>query len=183
LRKFILSIQKGIEPGSENYQDEGKPFIRVSNLSINGFTDRDQKYLSEELYQQLKETYEPEQGDVLLTKDATPGIAYVVKEHIEGIISSGILKLQINEDEIDKEYLALCINSLIGKMQVEKDGGGSVILHWKPEQVKRLKIPLLPLVLNVVRILGIRSVGRIAEDSKKTTARQMFFDPPGARGS
>ncbi|MGC9061144.1 MAG: restriction endonuclease subunit S, partial [Thermoplasmata archaeon] len=84
-------------------------------------------------------------GDFLLTKDATSGIAYVVKEQIEGIISSGILKLQINESEINKEYLALCINSLIGKMQVERDGGGSVILHWKPEQVKRLKIPILPL--------------------------------------
>jgi len=144
LRKFILSIQKGIEPGSENYQDEGKPFIRVSNLSKYGFTDRDQKYLREELYLQLRETYEPKQGDFLLTKDATPGIAYVVKEQIEGIISSGILRLQINENEIDKEYLALCINSIIGKMQVERDCGGSVILHWKPEQVKRLKIPILP---------------------------------------
>ncbi|MGB9742898.1 MAG: hypothetical protein ACPL0F_07095 [bacterium] len=28
-------------------------------------------------------------------------------------------------------------------MQIERDGGGSVILHWKPDQVKRLKIPLL----------------------------------------
>jgi Restriction endonuclease S subunits len=145
LRKFILSIQKGIEPGSENYRDEGKPFIRVSNLSKYGFTDRDQKYLSEELYQQLRETYEPKQGDFLLTKDATPGIAYVVKEQIEGIISSGILRLQINDSEINKEYLALCINSIVGKMQVERDCGGSVILHWKPEQVKRLQIPLLPL--------------------------------------
>jgi restriction endonuclease S subunit len=145
LRKFILSIQKGIEPGSENYRDEGKLFIRVSNLSKYGFTDRDQKYLNEELYQQLRETYEPKQGDFLLTKDATPGIAYVVKEQIEGIISSGILKLRINDSEINKEYLALCINSIVGKMQIERDCGGSVIPHWRPEQVKRLKIPFLPL--------------------------------------
>ncbi|MFZ8805199.1 MAG: restriction endonuclease subunit S, partial [Candidatus Calescibacterium sp.] len=100
---------------------------------------------SEELYQQLRETYEPKQGDFLLTKDATPGIAYVVKEQIEGIISSGILRLQINDSEINKEYLALCINSIVGKIQVERDCGGSVILHWKPEQVKRLQIPILPL--------------------------------------
>ncbi len=145
LKDFILNIQKGIEVGSENYKEEGKPFIRVSNLSINGFIDRDQKYISEELYEQLREVYEPKQSDFLLTKDATPGIAYVIKEQIEGVISSGILKLQINEKEINKEYLALCINSLIGKMQVERDSGGSVILHWKPEQVKRLKIPILPL--------------------------------------
>jgi len=142
--QFILNIQKGVEPGSDNYQDKGKPFIRVSNLSINGFIDRDQKYLNEVIYQQLKETYEPKQGDFLLTKDATPGIAYVVKEHIEGIISSGILNLKINEGKINKEYLALCINSIVGKMQIEKDGGGFVIIHWKPEQVKKLKIPILP---------------------------------------
>ncbi|PMP96120.1 MAG: hypothetical protein C0169_04760, partial [Thermodesulfobacterium geofontis] len=144
LGKLILGMQKGIEVGSENYQEKGKLFIRVSNLSINGFVDRDQKYISEDLYEQLKETYEPKLGDFLLTKDATPGIAYVVKEQIEGIISSGILKLQINESEINKEYLALCINSLVGKMQVERECGGSVILHLKPEQVKRLQIPLLP---------------------------------------
>ena len=145
LRKFILSIQKGIEVGSEKYEEEGEPFIRVSNLSISGFTDRDQKYIDEELYQQLKVIYEPKEGDFLLTKDATPGIAYIVKEPVEGIISSGILKLKIDDNEIDKEYLALCINSFVGKMQVERDGGGSVIIHWKPEQIKRLKIPILPL--------------------------------------
>jgi len=145
LRKFILNITKGIEPGRKNYRDKGKPFIRVSNLSIYGFTDRDQKYISEELYQQLRGTYEPKQGDFLLTKDATPGIAYVVKEQIEGIISSGILKLQIDESQIDKEYLALCINSIIGKIQIEREGGGSVIVHWRPDQIKKLKIPILPL--------------------------------------
>jgi hypothetical protein len=39
---------------------------------------------------------------------------------------------KINGNEINKEYLALCINSLVGKTQ-EKDGGGSVIIHWKLE--------------------------------------------------
>jgi len=106
--------------------------------------ERDQKYISEELYNQLKEHYEPRLGDFLLTKDATPGIAYVVKEPIEGIIASGIVRLNINEKEIDKEYLALCINSIIGRLQIERDGGGSVITHWKPSQIKNLLIPLLP---------------------------------------
>lgn len=143
LDSFILGIQKGVEPGRENYREKGKPFIRVSNLSVYGFTDRDQRYLSDELYEKLKETYEPKQGDFLLTKDANPGIAYVVKEGIEGIISSGILKLKIDESKINKEYLALCINSLIGKMQIERDVSGSVIIHWRPKEVKRLKIPVL----------------------------------------
>jgi len=144
LGKLLLGFQKGVEVGSENYEEEGKPFIRVSNLSVSGIVERDQKYLSEELYQQLRNVHEPKIGGFLLTKDATPGIAYVVKEPLEGIISSGILKLSINESEINKEYLAMCINSMAGKLQVEKDGGGSVITHWRPEQIKRLQIPILP---------------------------------------
>lgn len=144
LRNLVLSFQKGIEVGSESYRMDGKHFLRVSNLSVHGYVDRDQKYIDEELHKKLKVIYEPSIGDILLTKDATPGIAYVVKEQIEGVIAGGILKLKINEAEVEKEYLALCINSIIGKLQIERDGGGSVITHWRPEQIKRLQIPILP---------------------------------------
>ena len=143
LGKLLVDFQKGIEVGSENYQEEGKPFIRVSNLSIHGLVEKDQKYISEELCAQLKDMYQPKIGDFLLTKDATPGIAYVVKEPTEGIIASGILKLSINENVINKEYLVLCINSAVGKLQIQRDGGGSVITHWRPDQIKKLQIPVL----------------------------------------
>lgn len=144
LGNLLLDIKKGIEVGGEQYQEEGKPFIRVSNLSVDGLIERDQKYISETLYGELAKHYEPEIGELLLTKDATPGIAYVLKESIEGIISSGILRITIDESQVKKEYLALCIDSIIGKLQVERDGGGSVITHWKPGQIKRLQVPLLP---------------------------------------
>ena len=138
----IATIKKGIEPGAEAYQDEGKLFIRVSSLSKQGITDKDEKYLNEKLYETLKQNYQPRVGEVLLTKDASPGVAYALKENIEGIISGGILRLKIKED-IDPEYIALCINSSIGQMQVERDSGGSIIRHWKPEQVKQMLIPIL----------------------------------------
>jgi restriction endonuclease S subunit len=143
LKYFLLDIKRGIEVGAEQYVETGKLFIRVSNLSTNGLVDRDQKYVNEKLYRDLSKDFEPKVGELLLTKDATPGVAYVLEEPVEGIISSGILRLTIDETAIDKEYLALCINSVIGKLQIERDGGGSVITHWKSEQIKRLKIPVL----------------------------------------
>jgi type I restriction enzyme S subunit len=139
----LVSMKKGVEPGSDAYEDEGKLFIRVSSITKHGIIDKDQKYMSDELYQTLRKSYEPKIGDILLTKDATPGIAYVLKETIEGIIAGGIIRLKIKED-IEAEYLALCINSVIGQMQIERDAGGSVIVHWKPEQIKKLQIPVLP---------------------------------------
>jgi len=140
----VVSMKKGIEPGAEAYQDEGRLFVRVSSLSKYGIEDKDQKYLSEELYQKLKNNYEPKVGEILLTKDATPGIAYVVKGQIEGIISGGILRLKMKDKEIESEYLALCLNSILGQMQAERDGGGSIITHWRPEQIKSILIPVLP---------------------------------------
>lgn len=139
----LASTKKGVEPGAEAYQDEGRLFIRVSSLSKYGIEDKDQKYLSEELYQKLKNNHEPKVGEILLTKDATPGIAYVAKGQIEGVISSGILRLKVKDKEIENEYLALCLNSVVGQIQAERDGGGSIITHWRPEQIKNVLIPVL----------------------------------------
>jgi len=138
----LATIKKGFEPGSEAYQEEGKLFIRVSSISKDGITTKDEKYLKDELYQKLKKDYEPKIGEILLTKDASPGTAFVVKEPIEGIISGGVLRVKVKED-IEPEYLALVINSIIGQSQVERAAGGSIIMHWKPDQVKELQIPIL----------------------------------------
>jgi len=139
----LVSMKKGVEIGAEQYQDEGKFFIRVSSMGKFEINGGNQKYLSEKLYEELKNDFQPQFGEILLTKDATPGIAYVLKENIEGIISGGTLRLKLKE-EIESEYLALCLNSIIGQMQAERDAGGSVIAHWKPEQIKNVVIPILP---------------------------------------
>lgn len=94
-------------------------------------------------FQKLKTLYESKVGDFLLTKDVMPGIAYVAKEPIEGIAAGSILILKIDENKINKEYLALCINSIIGNLQIEREGGGSAITHWRPRQIKNLQVPVL----------------------------------------
>lgn len=141
----LVTIKKGIEPGSEAYTDEGKLFIRVSNISRFGLADKDQKYLSDRLYKELKDDYAPKTGEILLTKDASPGIACVLTEKVEGVVSGGVLRLKLKES-MDAEYLAFCINSLVGRLQAERDAGGSIIAHWKPEQIKQVLIPILPTI-------------------------------------
>ena len=139
----LVSIKKGIEPGAEEYLEQGKQFIRVSSLSKYGIDDNNQKCLSEELYQKLKNDFQPKKGEILLTKDASPGVTYVLKEDIDSIVSGGVLRLKIKNKSVEDEYLALCLNSVVGQMQAERDAGGSVIKHWKPEQIKQVMIPIL----------------------------------------
>ncbi|MFA7654413.1 MAG: restriction endonuclease subunit S [Candidatus Magasanikbacteria bacterium] len=139
----LADMNKGVEPGADAYQDEGKLFIRVSSISKDGIIDKDQKYLSEDLYNEHKKDYQPQVGDILLTKDASIGVACVVREPVEGIVAGGVLRLKLKE-KMNPEYLALVLNSIVGQMQAKRDAGGSIIAHWKPEQIKNLIVPILP---------------------------------------
>lgn len=140
----LVELTKGVESGAEAYQDAGKLFIRVSSVSKDGIIDKDQKYLSDDLYNEYKQDYQPQVGEILLTKDATPGVACAVRKPIEGIIASGVMRLKLKE-KMSPEYLALVLNSIVGQAQAKRDAGGSIIAHWKPEQIKNVVIPILPI--------------------------------------
>jgi type I restriction enzyme S subunit len=141
----IVTIRKCIEPGSQAYEEDGIPFLRVSNLSKFGIINDNQQYISEELYEKLKK-FQPQKGEILFSKDATPGIAYYLnKEPDKMIPSGGILRLNVKDVRaIYPEYLTLMLNSVVVGRQIERDIGGSVINHWLVDQVKRALIPILP---------------------------------------
>jgi len=141
----IVLINKCIEPGSEAYQDGGIPFLRVSNLSKFGINTDNQRFLSETLYDNLK-SHQPKKGEILLSKDATPGIAYYLKDTPSKMIpSGGILRVTVKDaNRVFPEYLTLVLNSSIVQKQIERDAGGSIINHWLVDQVKNTLIPILP---------------------------------------
>ena len=138
----LVAIQKCVEVGSDEYLDEGVPFVRVSNLSP--FEISEEKYISDELYAEIRH-HQPKKGEILLSKDATPGIAHYLDQQPSKMIpSGGILRLKSKTDEINNEYLTLVLNSMLTKEQAKRDVGGSIILHWRPDQVKGTLIPILP---------------------------------------
>jgi len=140
----LVKIKKSIEPGSEAYQENGIPFVRVSNLSKFELSNNNQQFISEELYNELK-THQPKKGEILLSKDATPGMAYYLNEEPQKmIVSGGILRLKIdNQQKVLSEYLTLVLNSVVVQKQIERDAGGSIINHWRPDQAKATIIPIL----------------------------------------
>lgn len=139
----LVKIKKSVEPGSEAYQESGIPFVRVSNLSKFELSDNNQQFISDKLYDELR-TYQPKKGEILLSKDATPGMAYYLNEESQKmIVSGGILRLKMDSEQVLPEYLTLVLNSVIVQKQIERDAGGSIINHWRPDQVKATLIPIL----------------------------------------
>ena len=136
----IARIEKSIEPGSNEYQDEGLPFIRVADLSAEGLTPTD-IFLDPKKY---ANALRPKKNTILLSKDGSVGIAYKVEEDMEAVTSSAILHLNVASKNVDHDYLTLVLNSIVVRMQAERDVGGSIIQHWKPSEISAVAIPILP---------------------------------------
>ena len=90
------------------------------------------------------------------------------------IPSGGILRLKSETDRVNNEYLTLALNSICTREQVNRDVGGSVILHWRPEQAMRTAIPILPRETQAeIRRMAVESFrlraesGRLLERAKR----------------
>lgn len=142
----IVDIVKSIEPGSDQYteDDEGLPFYRVADFNKFGLSEPN-KRLSESFKKENSELIEklkPKKGVILFSKDGSVGTAYLLRENLNGITSGAILHLNIKDkNEFLPEYLTLTLNSKLVQMQAERDAGGSIILHWRKEEIENVIVP------------------------------------------
>ena len=67
----LVSFKKSIEPGSDAYQTEGIPFIRVSDISKFGIFNPEH-HLDREIYE--IDNLKPKKDTILLTKDGSIGM-------------------------------------------------------------------------------------------------------------
>lgn len=160
----IATFKKSIEPGSDAYQTEGISFIRVSDISKFGLSqpeihlDRKEFDLAE-----LK----PKKDTILLSKDGSVGIAYKVEQDLDVITSSALLHLTITDKEVLPDYLTLVLNSKLTQMQAERDAGGSIIQHWRPEEIKQVLIPVLPMDTQKELTKQIKQSFKLRQESTK----------------
>lgn len=142
----LVNIKKSIEPGSANYSDEGLPFIRVSDYNKFGLSTPD-KYLSDTFCKENSECIKklkPKKETILFSKDGSVGTAYMLRNDADFVTSGAILHLTVKDKtKIIPEYLTLVLNSILVKMQAERDAGGSIILHWRVNEIENVVVPLI----------------------------------------
>ncbi|UXN03837.1 restriction endonuclease subunit S [Bartonella sp. HY406] len=145
LLKELVIIKKSVEPGSNAYDTEGIPFIRVADYNKIGISEPTLK-LKKDYYNANKERLDDlmlKKDTILLSKDGSIGVAYLMTEDSNSITSGAILHLTIQDDNILPEYLTLVLNSKVVQQQAERDSGGSIIDHWRISQVQDTIIPIL----------------------------------------
>ena len=172
----LVNIKKSIETGSEAYADNGVKYMRVSNLTKFGISESSIsipfEYFNLEKKDKNGETeldrLLPKKDTVLLSKDGTVGISYVVKNETNFITSGAILHLNIKDEKsLLPEYLSLVLNSLVVKMQSDRDAGGSIIKHWKPSEISNVLIPKIDFEIQTKIENLIKTSFQLKEKSKQ----------------
>jgi len=145
----LVSFPKTYEVGAKAYLSEQEKtkesvqFVRAGEISP--FELKKKKYISEDLYNELGKEYQPEKDEILLTKNAIPGIAHHLSEKPQKmIVSIGLVRLQPKTQLLNTETLTLILNSKIVKEQINRDIYGTIFKLWAPGQIKATLIPLIP---------------------------------------
>lgn len=159
----LTDMHKSIDPPSDNYGDKGVPFVRIANFSKFGI-ELPEVWLPEEV---CKDCRRIRKDAILLTKDGSVGIAYKAETDFDMVTSGAILHLSLRDATVDPDYLTLVLNSRIVRMQAERDAGGSIIQHWKPSQVEKVKIPVLPRRIQSSLADKVRESFRLRNESKR----------------
>lgn len=144
----LVHIQKSIEPGSDVYteDEEGMPFLRVADYSKHG-TTKPQKRLAKSFVVENKakiSALKPKKNSILFSKDGSVGEAYRLRDDADFITSGAILNLVVKDENIVlPEYLTLALNSVLVRTQAERDAGGSIILHWRVDEINNVLVPIV----------------------------------------
>ncbi|WP_432644518.1 restriction endonuclease subunit S [Methanobrevibacter sp.] len=112
----------GVEPGSKNYHEKQEnndiPFLRVGDLS----SSNNMVFINKSLSKNKILNYD----DIVLSLDGTVGI---VKIGLEGAYSTGMRKLVIKNDKINKPFLYCLVKSTRIQKIIETFATGTTILH------------------------------------------------------
>ena len=171
-KKLLKAIKKGIEVGSNAYTDLGVPFIRVSDINNFGLDyENADKKISQNLYETLKNDYQPDINEILYSKDGTIGFCCVLDKVENCVTSGGILRLQPNNEIVNTLYLCYILSLNLFKGLAERISIGAVIKHLTMEEWLKIQIPLPPLSVQeeiATHITGIRAAAKQLQAGAKT---------------
>ena len=178
LGMLISDISSGITPKVEKdyYTDSsGIPFLRVQNVTSLGIDLSDAKFIKREVHKGMLKRSQLEKDDLVFTITGRIGSAAVVPDNFEGNINQHSvrfhLKGQITNININPHYVAVFLNSALGRSLAirEVTGGTRPALDYKA--LKSLKVILPPIeVQNEIVVENEKRLSHAEELKQKADA-------------
>ena len=158
-----------------DYVEEGIPVIRTVNITNDGFSSDNLKFMRPAKFEELKR-HSVKPRDVLFSKVGTIGNACIFPENIDvGILSTtGSCKISININLIDREFLVYQIHSM--NQELMQIANANVQPFLNMTNIKNLRISLPPLAEQqlIINLLKKRLVRFDELISKAQSAIQLM---------
>ena len=126
---------------TEQYVDEGVPFLRSLNIKPFEINNDDIRYISEEFNKKIKKSI-LHAGDVVIVRTGAPGTCCVVPEEYDGCNCSDVVIVRPNIEMVDPLYLAGFVN-FWGQKQISNNKVGAIQQHFNVRVAEEMLI-LLP---------------------------------------
>ena len=127
------------------FQEQGIPFIFVSNLANNTVTYNADKYISEETYWELYKRTPIETGDLLLSTVGSYGHPAVVTEERKFLFQRHIAYLKPKRNIVDSFFLHSVLLSPNGQRQIEEKVKGIAQKTLNLSEIRKIMIPVPPI--------------------------------------
>ena len=124
---------------TQYYKEEGIPMLRSQNVKVDGITMNDLVYMSPSENDKLAKSRLTE-NDVVSVRTGYPGTSAVVSKAIAGCNCIDLVISRVNQSLLNPYFLALWLNSEMGRKQILNHQSGIAQQHFNVGQMKELKI-------------------------------------------
>lgn len=125
----------------DKYRDSGIPFLRSQNVRAFKYDNKNLMYIDEDFHNQIKKS-SLSAGDVAIVRSGYPGTTCVIPENILIANCSDILLLTTKAEVLNPHFVAIFMNSEIGKEIVFQGKVGMAQQHFNTKKLQNTSLSL-----------------------------------------
>lgn len=138
--QIITSLVNGLD--FREFSETGTPYLRVANVKESEIDTSDIKYVPLVL-SEIKKDIHLQTNDILVTRKGTFGLAALVQDDKNYLISSEIFRIRLSTDVCPK-YFVLVNNTSFVQAQLKQKAVGAIMGSLSHEALKTVAIPIPP---------------------------------------
>jgi len=129
---------------SDQYKEEGIPFLRSQNVRAFKYSSKNLLYVSEDFHNSILKS-SLKSGDVAIVRSGYPGTACVIPEDLGVANCSDILILTPKKGQLNSHFVTIFMNSDSGKRMVFQNRVGNAQQHFNTKTLQNTVLSLAPI--------------------------------------